>query len=446
MQKTRKEFAMKAKKQLDLSQRRKIEQGLNQQQSIRAIGVMIDANHTTVSREIKHHRIQSKKTCKPYILNNCVNRKKCEEQALCIYPPKDCKGKCSACTIIPCNNKCQNFKLETCPTITKAPWVCNGCSSERFCSLSKFYYIPEIAEKMHRDDLVNSRKGINTTPEELKRVSDIIYEGNKKGQSIFHTYTANKDDFDICVKTIYNYTHLGCIRTKYHDLPVAATMKKRRKKSIPHKVDTKCKDGRSYTDYKNFTASHPDMAVVEIDTVLGRLGGKVLLTMNFNHAGGFILAFLRDTNTSQSVIDIFTMLENKLGLELFQKLFPVILTDNGSEFTNPIKLETSNDQSIKRTTVFYCDPYSSWQKGRVENNHKNLRKILPKGSSFDNFTQEDIDLAISHVNSLARENLNGKSASEVFSLLYGTAVLEKLNVKKIPANDVYLTPKLLSNK
>ena len=82
---------MKEKKQLDLSKRRKIEQGVYQHFSIRKIGLMIDANHTTVSRETQHHRVPSDKTCKPYILNNCVNRKKCEEQALCIYPPEERK-------------------------------------------------------------------------------------------------------------------------------------------------------------------------------------------------------------------------------------------------------------------------------------------------------------------------------------------------------------------
>jgi IS30 family transposase len=299
---------------------------------------------------------------------------------------------------------------------------------------------------MHRDLLVNSRKGINATPEELIQASDIFYKGNKKGQSISHITYNHRDEITWSLKTSYNYHQLGLFRTKYHDLPVAPTMKKRKKKSIQHKVDTKCLEGRSYTDYKNFIAENPNAAVVELDSVIGRIGGKVLLTMNFNRCGGLMLAFIRDFNTSQSVIDVFSMLENKLGLELFQKLFPVFLTDNGGEFTNPVKLETSIDGSTKRTTIFYCDPYSSWQKGRVENNHKNLRKILLKGTSFDNLTQEDIDLAVSHVNSLSRQSLNGKSSYEVFSLIFGTEILDLLNVKKIAANDVILLPELLSNK
>ncbi len=109
----------------------------------------------------------------------------------------------------------------------------------------------------------------------------------------------------------------------------------------------------------------------KMDSVPGKVGGKVLLTMNFNHCA-FMLAFLRDTNNSQSVIDIFNMLEERLTLEVFRTLFPVILTDNGSEFSNPGLLEESPISGKIRTRIFYCNPYSSWQKGHVENNHHNL--------------------------------------------------------------------------
>jgi IS30 family transposase len=91
-----------------------------------------------------------------------------------------------------------------------------------------------------------------------------------------------------------------------------------------------------------------------------------------------------------------------LGAECFKKLFPVLLGDNGSEFSNPKALEF-DEQGNRRTRVFYCDPYSSFQKPNVELNHEFLRRILPKGSSFDHLAQEDIDLMMSHINSYSRE-------------------------------------------
>ena len=90
-----------------------------------------------------------------------------------------------------------------------------------------------------------------------------------------------------------------------------------------------------------------------MDSVIGTVGGKVLLTIHFPHTS-FMMGFLRDFNTSQSVIDIFEMLYVKLGRKLFEKIFPVILTDRGSEFSNPRMIEYTKD-GILRTKVYYCD-------------------------------------------------------------------------------------------
>ena len=125
-------------------------------------------------------------------------------------------------------------------------------------------------------------------------------------------------------------------------------------------------------------------------------------------------------------------------------MFPVVLTDNGSEFSNPAALEASQSGDARRTRVFYCDPNSSWQKPHVENNHLNLRKIFPKGKSMDGYTQEDVNLAISNINSMARESLNDIPAIALFETLYGKGILEKLGVRPVAAKDVQLTPKLLA--
>jgi IS30 family transposase len=155
-----------------------------------------------------------------------------------------------------------------------------------------------------------------------------------------------------------------------------------------------------------------------------------------------MLAFIRERNTSQSVIDIFNRLYGTLGAECFRALFPVILTDNGSEFSNPKALEF-DAQGNRRTKIFYCDPYASFQKPNVELNHEFIRRVLPKGSPFDNLIQADFDLMMSHINSYSREKLNDKSPSEMFGFLYGFDVLEKLGQTVKPANDILLKPALL---
>ena len=113
-----------------------------------------------------------------------------------------------------------------------------------------------------------------------------------------------------------------------------------------------------------------------------------------------MLAFIRDANTSKSVTDIFDVLDQTLGQELFKKLFPVILTDNGSEFSNPKAIEYGKERfKSLRARVFYCDAGSPYQKGAIEVNHELIRRVLPQGTSFGNLTQDDISLMMNHINS-----------------------------------------------
>lgn len=151
-----------------------------------------------------------------------------------------------------------------------------------------------------------------------------------------------------------------------------------------------------------------------------------------------MLAFLKDYHDAQSVIDVFNELETILGLEAFQKLFVVILTDNGSEFSNPTEIEF-NKENIQRTKIFYCEPSRPDQKGHCEVNHEFIRRVLPKGSSFNDLTQEDINKLMSHINSYKRKELNDCSPIQLFSLMYGCDILNKLNIKEIPSNDINLS-------
>jgi IS30 family transposase len=197
-------------------------------------------------------------------------------------------------------------------------------------------------------------------------------------------------------------------------------------------------------DYNAFKAAYPDVATVQADSVIGRVGGKVLLTLQFEF--GLMLACLRDTNNSQSVIDYFDMLERKFGFSRFQKMFPVILTDNGSEFSNPTAIETSPISGKQRTKVFYCDPNASWQKGNIENNHTNLRRILEKKTSFDNLNQADIDLVLSHLNSYIRRCYQDIPAITRFNSIFGYDILEQLHISLIDPDKVIMEPKLLRGK
>ena len=88
-----------------------------------------------------------------------------------------------------------------------------------------------------------------------------------------------------------------------------------------------------------------------MDTVEGKKGGKVLLTIHFVNCS-FMLAFIREHNDAQSVIDIFNNLQDILGIDKFKELFILILTDNGSEFSNPTEIEFDLNTGKKELKYF----------------------------------------------------------------------------------------------
>jgi IS30 family transposase len=188
---------------LTYENRFKIETLLAKSKSIRFIALQIGVSHTTILREIKKHMIASSKTFGIYILNNCIHRKKCSEKNICSIntrqgelPSSICKQKCSACREINCNSYCEKFVAEKCDRLINSPGVCNGCNLERKCSLSKYYYISEEAEKQYKETLSVSRKGTHIPDGELDAMDNVLYNGIKKGQSVHHIISSFPDFFN----------------------------------------------------------------------------------------------------------------------------------------------------------------------------------------------------------------------------------------------------------
>ena len=220
----------------------------------------------------------------------------------------------------------------------------------------------------------------------------------EKKHSIHHACINNKNKIMCSEKEIYNLIDMGALEVKNIDLPRKVRYRQISKKKTYYKIDKKCLEGRKYENYLNYISNNPDINTVKIDTVEGIKGGKVLLTIHFVNCS-FMFAFIREHNDAQSVIDIFNMIKEKIGTETFKKIFTVILTDNGSEFSNPSEIEINNNTGEVRTKIFYCEPGRSDQKGSCEINHEMIRRVLPKHTTFDDLTQEDINLLMSHINS-----------------------------------------------
>ena len=430
-------------KHLTLEDRIMIEKMLSENKSIGSIAERVKKSKTTISREVRKRAVDSNKSAPHRIPNRCTKRYECHKKHLC--PDEQCKQRfrvakeCRQCR--QCNSSCKDYQEEKCERLMKPPYVCNGCETEHRCVLRKKYYIAVKAEEQYRHILVESRTGANISEAELLALDEFVTPLIRKGQSVHHIMASNPDSFTICEKTLYRYIHMRMIAARSFDMPRALRMRRRKQKPLIHKIDRKCKIGRTYSDFLQFTAENPQLPVVEMDTVLGNTGGKVLLTIAFRNSSLF-LAYLRDRNTSKSVIDIFEQLYEDLGREVFCKLFPVILTDNGSEFSNPLALEFDRDGK-RRTRIFYCDPNAAFQKPLVEVSHEFLRRIVPKGHSFDSLTQADVQRMVNHINSYKREKLNDHSAFDTFSFLYDQETLDRLNVSFVEPNDIVLRPALV---
>jgi len=330
---------------------------------------------------------------------------------------------------------------ERCALLDSSPHVCNGCEQRRFCSLEKSVYKACDAHEAYEDLLHVSRQGFNLSGEELLALDGLVSPLIRQGQSVGAIVRTQKDSLMCSEATVRRLIDAGALGARNVDLPRKCRLKPRKGQKKELKIDRNCMAGRSFDDYLQFVSVHPDIPVVQIDSVLGTMGGKVLLTALFTNCN-FMLAFLRERNTAASVTACFNWLEESLGRERFKAMFPLLLTDNGSEFSNPLAIETSGD-GTKRTQIFYCEPAAPYEKGKVECNHALLRRILPKGSSFERLTQKEIDLVMSHLNSYSRASLNGRSPAQMFVSMYGEDVLHLLRQEIIPDTKIIMNPKLL---
>lgn len=424
---------MSENKHLTLDERNIIEQELTKNTSFKEIAKLLSKDPTTISKEVRKHRIRKEGQAIHVNFNHCAKRYHCHRKNLC--NPR-CTKECRHCNN--CNDVCSDFVEGTCFKLTHAPYVCNGCTEKFGCKLTKYYYKALPSFNRYKQVLSESRQGINMTELELANLDRIVSPLVKKGQSISHIYKTH--DIPCTRATLYRYLSNNCFSVGPIDLPRKVRMKKRKQKRNKPK-DTSARTNRTYEDFQRYIELHPDLPIVEMDTVEGTKGGRVLLTLLFRPSK-LMLAYIMYEKTQAEVLRIFNMIEKDLGNELFEKTFPIILTDNGSEFGNPLSLEF-NLEGLGRTRIFYCNPRASYQKGMIEKNHEFIRYVLPKGTSFNNLLQTDINLMINHINSLARESLNWSSPYDVAKLLMGKETLKKLNLVKIPTDEIQLNKKLL---
>ena len=389
----------KKNKPMTLDDRIEIQECLSKGMTFKAIGERIGKNQTTISREVKIHM-------EPYT-NSFVRTD------------------------------------EVCPKLLKAPFVCNGCEkkSRSSCPYKRQLYVAKKAQAEYDTVLVESRTGIPLNKESFYETERIISEAVQNGQHIYHIIQSN--NLPISTATVYRHIQKRYYSITPMDLPRAVKFKPRNSKESDY-VPKWAREGRTFNDFLAFVEDNSDLPLVQLDTVIGRIGGKVIMTIHFVNSDFMIGLLLENKTATEAANKIQTLKAELKALGFnFGEIAPLLLTDNGGEFSIVSAFENDAEGNAEYN-LFLCEPCSPLEKAEIEKNHTLFRDIVKTGTSFDDFTQETVNLIFSHVNAVKRKQFNGKSAYDMFSFYYSEILASALGISFVPANEVIQSPKLLA--
>lgn len=339
-----------------------------------------------------------------------------------------------------CDKECKQFELEICDNLKASPHVCNSCLNKK-CRKAKYYYRAKDANSQYQKKLVESRSKLHYTKIELEILNNDFYCLVINTKSIYHSLCViNSMGFSFNIKSIYRQIKNDRLRLKSSDLPRTRRTVKHEEIDKSYKREIK---GHTYEDYLKKREENPNIIEWQMDCVQGIQGAyeQVFLTLQIVKIN-FLFIFILKKQTNDEVIKQLTIFNEILKSNKLNKLIELLLTDNGHEFINLDKLI----EVIGHNHIYYCHPYSSFEKGSIENNHELLRRIIPQGVSLSIYNESDIKLMCSHINSLFREELGGKCPFDLINDYLTEDTLKILGYSKIEPKEVKLIPELLEDK
>lgn len=327
-----------------------------------------------------------------------------------------------------------------CKSSKKLP-VCNTCRKKGYCFLTKKYYDYIFAQDLSDKRRCDSRSRPKLREESIRIIDAIVKDGVDRGQSLHHIYVSNPLMQEICCeKTVRRLIYRGNLSTRPHELRRYVTYKREYKKT---KAELRVRDiraliGRTFKDFIAVKTANKHLNIVQYDSVIGKINDTYsILTITFPKYN-FQFGFLIRKGNSSSVNKVLENLFSKLTKEQIQKIFPLNLCDNGTEFTNFFSIESCvrNKQAIIRT--FYTNPYKSTDKAECERNHELVRYVLPKGKSLNNLSQETLNDIFSNINSYVRASKGDQTPYDLVKNAFGIEFLEAIGIRRIPNKKVRL--------
>lgn len=213
----------------------------------------------------------------------------------------------------------------------------------------------------------------------------------------------------LSIKSIYNYVHAGLIPdVTINSLPYAKPKKKKRINHGKRKYDK----GPSIELRPEDISLRATPGHWEMDTVYSsRDDLHCLLVLTERMTREEIVIRIKD-RTASSTIKALDSLERKIGSVAFRKKFKTITCDNGVEFSSWQLIERSCRSSRKRTQVYFCHPYSSWERGSNENMNRMIRRWIPKGDDIGLWSPREIQFIEDWINTYPRPLFGGLSSRE----------------------------------
>ena len=422
---------------LDKEKREMIEWGLNAGRTFSSIADQTGTAVSTIRREIlRNRRCDGTSRNKTADKNDCAHLQHCKVRNICDICPT--VKLCKRCLQHMCHDLCNDYRQRVCPTVEKAPFVCNACERYGRCTTVRYRYSAELAHAQASQRAAESRRGIDLTEDEAKMLTDAVKAGLANGQSIHHIFESR--DLPCSERSFYRYVDDQSIPVKSIDLQKKVKYKKRnRPKAKAHATGFFA--GHEYSDFLALPLNER-AAVTEVDTVHGKKGdGKCILSLHRVDLH-FQIYLLLERCAKACVVDALDWLEECCG-DHFREIFGLLLLDRGSEFDDIGGIEQSALGEGRRCAAYYCDPQQSQQKGACEKNHVELRKVIPKGTSLKEMDSQTLSLICSHVNSTIRKGCGNATPFHLASLCLPREVLEKLGLRLIPPLDVVAAPNIL---
>lgn len=423
-------------KHLTIQDRIEIENGINERRSFASIARKIGVSTSTVSREVKQNR--DLHIPKGRCFNVCLFKRSCRVENAC---NSSCElGICRTCRKVKCYEVCSEFEEHFCSILENAPFVCGDCYRRGNCGFRHADYYAVKAQEKYEIRLAETRDGISLAPKELEVMIKVVKAQLIKGQSFEAICTSNNPLIKVSSRTLYRYAEAGIFGIANIDLPRKVRYKVRKTRiRVDRPVD---RDGRCYSNFLELT-NKEKLNAVQMDTVIGlKTDRKCILTIHFPKME-FQLHLLLDYHNSDCVIGVIDFIEHLIGVDAFRKHFGVILTDRGIEFGDFRTIERSIFEPTRRCKVFYCDAMASHQKASCEKNHVELRRILPKKTSFERLTPYEMATISSHINNYPRKSLGGKTPYSLAAKTLPKELLDGIGVGYVAPKDVTLKPSIL---